>query len=94
MKEILATKNKYQEPLIFESKRDRIAYFQEKSVKQDIRSILKTIYELQNIDERSNVEDTILKLLMDTLALEIGIIMEMEPEEAYQIINNSLENNK
>lgn len=80
------------EALDYDSKKDRINYFKESSLFQDMENIVKLVKELNQLTDRGSVEDQIFKRLTSSLAAEYALINEVSEEAANEIIELALNN--
>lgn len=74
----------------FDSKKDRITYFKSQSNKQDLDSILETIAQLREVEDRGSVENKIYDTLLNSVKLEVATVMAMETEKADELVDSSL----
>ncbi|WP_127717082.1 CarD family transcriptional regulator [Halobacteriovorax sp. HLS] len=80
------------EAVDYDSKKDRINYFKESSLFQDMENIVKLVKELNQLTDRGSVEDQIFKRLTSSLAAEYALINEVSEEAANEIIEIALNN--
>lgn len=74
----------------FESRQERINYFKDASRIQDVTKIKELLIHLHNLDDKGTLEDQIYDKLLETLALECSIVMEMDKEKARESIEDQL----
>ncbi len=74
----------------YESKKDRITFFKEESQIQNIQNLSLLIRELYDLSDRGTIEDKILDNLIDSLALELSVIKDIEHVNAKDIVSKQL----
>lgn len=72
---------------VYESKKDRINHFKQQAKIQDIEKIAHLIVELVQLDDRGSAEDSIKQRLLESVALEYSLVMEVSLEEANKYMN-------
>lgn len=88
-KMIKALSSKF-EDVVFDSRQDRINYFKTQSRIQNVSKIKDLLIHLHNLDDKGTLEEQIYEKLLETLALECSIVMEMDKEEARTSIEEQL----
>lgn len=76
------------------SKKERIAYLKERAKVEEIYTIANTIKEIYSFNDRGNAEEKILTDLINTLALEISMVLEIAQEQAKEQIIAALNGEK
>lgn len=74
----------------FESKKDRITYFKSRNTMQDLESILETIAQLRDVEDRGTVENKIYENLVNNIKLEVATVLDIENEKAAEIVDSSI----
>lgn len=77
-----------------DSKKERIAYLKERAKVEEIFTIANTIKEIYTFSDRGNAEEKILTDLINTLALEISMVLEVTQEQAREQIIAALNGEK
>ncbi len=77
--------------LSFDSKKDRINYYKDQSKIQTLDSICQNIKTLHLLEDRGSLEDQIYQRLIENLALEYGLIKQLNLDEAKRFIEEQLE---
>lgn len=75
----------------FASKQERINYFKSESKIQNLEKISFLLCELAGIDDRGTVEEASLNKLIDTLSLEVSLVLDMAKVTASKTIKENLE---
>lgn len=90
LEKILKALSDKSEGIDFESRQERINYFKSASRIQDVTKIKELLIHLYHLDDKGTLEDQIYETLLETLALEFSIVMEMEKEAARESIEAQL----
>ena len=77
-------------PIEFESKQERINYFKTETTIQNLEKITFLLCELAAIDDRGTVEEASLAKLIETLSIELSIVLEISRAEATKQIKENL----
>ena len=70
----------------FESKKHRILYFKERALDQCLNNVVKTILELRAIGDRGKIENQILEGLVNSLTMEVEIVLEVDRKMADEML--------
>ena len=90
LQKVIKELSKKSDGVEFESRQERINYFKDASRIQDVTKIKDLLIHLYHLDDKGTLEDSIYDKLLETLALECSIVMEMDKEKARESIVDQL----
>lgn len=74
----------------FESRQERINYFKDASRIQDVSKIRDLLIHLSDLDDKGTLEEQIFEKLLETLATECSIVLEIDKKQARESIESQL----